>query len=43
MTSNKFMEDYVKYHKIHEENRLSTSQRNAFWRQYMRDYKNENK
>lgn len=39
---NNFIEDYVFYIKAHEKNRVSTNERNAFWRKYMKENKNEN-
>lgn len=41
MYTAKFINDYVHYIKLHEENRASTAQRNEFWRQYMERIKNE--
>lgn len=30
------IEHYIKIHKYHEENRVSTEQRNRYWREYNR-------
>jgi hypothetical protein len=41
MYSKKFIQDYVYYIKLHEEQSLSTNQRNEFWRRYEEQH-NEN-
>ena len=39
----KFIKDYVHYLKLHEKLRISTNDRNKFWKKYMKDKENENK
>lgn len=41
MITDRFINDYVYYLKLHEEHRWSTERRNEFWRWYMEEKKYE--